>query len=179
MRKWTIVVVVVVALAGAGWYFGSPWWTLYQVKQAAERKDVEALIGYIDFDALKLDIKTQMHAQARQEAAAEHSPIDPAAEEMADQTVDSEVSAGNVRQFLRAQFGAKPNAAAAPSSSGGGEPGGSSPADQIGKNIALDRAAFDTFVVHGRDKPDGVWLTFKLHGLGWRLAGLRLPASAL
>ena len=60
MRKWIFAIVVLVVAAGAGWYFGSPWWTLYQVKQAAERKDVDTLIGYIDFDALRSDLKAQM-----------------------------------------------------------------------------------------------------------------------
>ena len=177
MRKWVIAVVVVVLLAGAGWYFGSPWWTLYQVKQAAQRKDVEALIGYIDFDALRADLKAQMHDQARKEAAAEHGPIDPEAESMADETVNAEVNPDTVRRFLREQFAAKPSAGAAPAA-GGDDKSGSSAIDQIGKDIAVDRTAFDTFTVRGKDKPDGARLTFKLHGLGWKLAGLRLPDDA-
>ncbi|MBN8806947.1 MAG: DUF2939 domain-containing protein [Sphingomonas sp.] len=173
MRKWIIAIVVVALVAGAGWYFGSPWWTLYQVKEAAERKDVDALIGYIDFDALRADLKVQMHEAARKDAAADHSPIDPAAEAMADESMDSQVTPANVRSLLRDQFAPKPKASGGAATSGGAK--SPSPIDQIGKDIAVDRTSFDSFVVQGRDKPDGVRLTFARRGLGWKLAGLRLP----
>lgn len=183
MRKWIIALVVIVVVAGAGWYFGSPWLTLYQVKSAAERKDIDALIGYIDFDAVRSDLKSQMHAQARREAATDHSPIDPEAEAIADQSVNEQVNPTNVRNLLKEAFAAKKPDDAGPATGNTAAPAGgdsdSSPLDQIGKHIAVDRTGFDSFVVRGEDKPDGVRLTFTRHGLGWKLSGVRLPPSAL
>lgn len=182
MRKWIIAAAIIVVVACAGWYFGSPYLTLYQLKAAADRKDVEALVSYIDFDAVRADLKSQMHAQARKEAAADKSPIDPEAEAIMDQSVDEQVNPTSVRNLLKEAFAPRKPAVDEETAAGNAAaPAGedASPLDQVGKHIAVDRTAFDTFVVSGKDKPDGVRLTFSRHGLGWQLSGIRLPPNAL
>jgi hypothetical protein len=32
-------------LIGAGWWFGSPWWTLWRINEAAEARDSEAVVA--------------------------------------------------------------------------------------------------------------------------------------
>ena len=48
------------ALLAAGWWFGSPWWTLWRMREAAQSGDSEALAAYIDFPALRESTKAQL-----------------------------------------------------------------------------------------------------------------------
>jgi hypothetical protein len=48
------------ALAAAGWWFGSPWWTLWRMRSAAEAGDSGTLASYVDFPALRASTKAQL-----------------------------------------------------------------------------------------------------------------------
>src|SRR3954468_4894649 len=37
------------AALAAGWYWGSPWWTLWRMREAARAGDVGTLASYVDF----------------------------------------------------------------------------------------------------------------------------------
>ena len=45
----------------AGWYFGSPWWTLWRIREAARAGDSARLASYVDYRA----IMAQWEADAR------------------------------------------------------------------------------------------------------------------
>ena len=49
-----------IALASAGWWFGSPWWTLWRMREAARAGDAQALAAYIDFPALRASTREQL-----------------------------------------------------------------------------------------------------------------------
>ena len=48
------------ALAAAGWWFGSPWWTLWRMREAARAGDSGTLAGYIDFPALRASARARL-----------------------------------------------------------------------------------------------------------------------
>lgn len=48
------------ALTAAGWWFASPWWTLWRMREAAAAGDSGALAAYIDFPALRASTKAQL-----------------------------------------------------------------------------------------------------------------------
>lgn len=48
------------ALLAAGWWFGSPWWTLWRMREAAQAGDSEALAAYVDFPALRASTRAQL-----------------------------------------------------------------------------------------------------------------------
>lgn len=48
------------AMLAAGWWFGSPWWTLWRMREAAQAGDSEALAGYVDFPALRASTREQL-----------------------------------------------------------------------------------------------------------------------
>ena len=54
--------------AGATWYVASPGWTLNQMKAAADADDSDALNTYIDYPALREDLKAETMAQMIAEA---------------------------------------------------------------------------------------------------------------
>ena len=61
MRKGrTIALATLLLLAAGGWWFGSPWWTLWRMREAAEAGDAEALAAYIDFPALRASTREQL-----------------------------------------------------------------------------------------------------------------------
>ncbi len=49
-----------VLLAGSGWWFGSPWWTLWRMREAARAGDSDALAAYIDFPALRASTRARL-----------------------------------------------------------------------------------------------------------------------
>ncbi|HEX9963781.1 MAG TPA: DUF2939 domain-containing protein [Allosphingosinicella sp.] len=55
MRRGRLLAGIAAALliaAPAAWYFGSPWWTLWRMREAARSGDMTALARYVDFRAL-------------------------------------------------------------------------------------------------------------------------------
>jgi len=63
MRKSRTIALAAAALlllAGTGWWFGSPWWTLWRMREAAQAGDADALAAYIDFPALRASTRTKL-----------------------------------------------------------------------------------------------------------------------
>jgi hypothetical protein len=58
--KWMIAAILLAALAGSGWWFGSPWWTLWRMREAAAAGDSGTLASYIDFPALRASTRAQL-----------------------------------------------------------------------------------------------------------------------
>ncbi|HWU95119.1 MAG TPA: DUF2939 domain-containing protein, partial [Sphingomonas sp.] len=58
-KRWIIALPVLAVLGAGGWVWGSPYYTLWQMKRAAEARDVEALASHIDFDAVRGSVKRQ------------------------------------------------------------------------------------------------------------------------
>lgn len=62
MKKLIVTLSVVVVLVIAAW-LASPYWMLYQLKQAYENNQPERISAYIDYEAVKESLKPQMNAQ--------------------------------------------------------------------------------------------------------------------
>jgi len=58
-RSFPVAAALLVLLA-AGWWFGSPWWTLWRMREAAQAGDAEALAAYIDFPALRASTRARL-----------------------------------------------------------------------------------------------------------------------
>jgi hypothetical protein len=63
-----IIVAAVIVALGAGWYFLSPAWTLRDMRAAAEANDPDALNAYIDYPAVREDLKAEIMARLMTEA---------------------------------------------------------------------------------------------------------------
>lgn len=62
-KQWTAVLVF---LAFIVWQIVSPYYTVYQIKQAVERKSSDELAHYIDFVMLKRNLKAQLQDKLEQ-----------------------------------------------------------------------------------------------------------------
>ena len=165
-KRWLIVLVVLVLLAGGGWVWGSPYYTLWQMKQAAESRDVDALASHVDFDAVRSSVKEQVSAQLRRErggllgegglvlGALVHAGL-------ADTAIDAAVSPNGMR-FI---FAAAPLAESEPPS-----------AIKLKANeMRYRRLSFNRFEL---TRADGAALEFRLQGVNWKLIDVRLPPDA-
>ena len=59
-RTLALAAAALLALLAAGWWFGSPWWTLWRMREAAQAGDAEALAAYVDFPALRASTRAQL-----------------------------------------------------------------------------------------------------------------------
>jgi len=66
MRKLYILVAVAILL-GVGAYFGSPYWTIHQIRNAAEAGQGDRLADYVDFPAVRESVKTQLAASMQKD----------------------------------------------------------------------------------------------------------------
>lgn len=66
MKKASIILIVV-SLLGTGIYWASPFFTLFQMKNAAAQRDADALSDFIEFESLRQNIKDQINASMGKE----------------------------------------------------------------------------------------------------------------
>jgi hypothetical protein len=171
MRRNTIIggVVVVVLLAAAGtWYYASPGLTVKAMVEAAQKNDEARFSSYVDYDALRADMKSELtnrlQEEAKRDGSAEAKLGLAMGMAMMNPIVDSMVSPKGMSSAFATL--AKQHDAAKRS---GKERKGSIPADP-----EIRRQGLNSFVVSGKDTPQS-GLVFRRHGLGWKLSGIDLP----
>ncbi|NIJ18369.1 hypothetical protein FHS95_000038 [Sphingomonas naasensis] len=161
MRRWLIALVVLLAMAGGGWLWGSPYLTLLHLKRAADARDLTAISERIDFPAVRADLKTQLRARLdRREGSALEQLGAAIAEQLADPALDAAVTP----EGMRALFASAAVARAARPSLGGVNP----------EEMRVRRDALDRFTLASANGT-GPELVFELQGLTWRVTAVRLP----
>lgn len=168
--KWAGLAVVLALAAFAGWYVYSPVYTLHQMRAAAERNDSDALSAYIDFPALREDMKAELMAQLIKESQKDKSGFGglglAIGSAMIGPMIDGMVSPAGIRAAFIANR-AKPI----------GEPG--KPAMkpfQLQDKPVIVRRSFSEFAVTSGRTDQGA-MVFTRHGLGWKLSGIDLPST--
>jgi hypothetical protein len=78
--KSLLSLVLLIALAAAGAYYGSPYYTVWRLEQAAKGQDASVVAGFIDFPAVRANLSTKLAAalavQIDTEQAKPHSILD-------------------------------------------------------------------------------------------------------
>ena len=155
--------------AAAGWYFASPWLTLKAMVSAAKANDVDRLSAYIDYEALRRDLKPQLTARLEAEAKREKGLAGKIALVAGKAAIGPALDAAVSPQALKVTFavigGSSAEATGPESAAAGG-----------GRNLPLpsiEREGFSRFwVAHPLLR--GSNLVFERRGVGWKLAGLEL-----
>jgi hypothetical protein len=159
---------VLIIAAGVTWYLTSPGWTLHQMKAAADANDPDALNSYIDYPALREDLKAEIRGEMIAEANKDRSGFGPLGlaigTAMTGPVVDRLVTPAGVRAALMAKrdlalIKAAPDAASAL---------------HIPHDPVIVRRGLSEFLVASKRQP-GSGLLFKRHGLSWKLSGVDLP----
>lgn len=168
-RNRIIALLLLLGVLAGGWWFGSPWWTLYQMREAAEARDADKLAGYIDFPSLRQTSKAQLQAAMLAEANSNSASPDrfgAAGSMMAMAMIGPLIDALMTPEMMRQAFEKAP--------AGGGK---SRPALGIDANgTSVVRSGLDEFRLHRAEaRGEEGDLIFRRHGLGWKLAEVRLP----
>lgn len=154
MRKGriTAVAAALLLLLAAGWWFGSPWWTLWRMREAAEAGDARSLARYIDFPALRASTREQLGGR-----------LGPLGGLVAGPAIDAAISPEALALALGRGRG----------SGGAGRSGGESESGGGLRDVDLSRDGASEFRVRGRQSD----LVFRRHGLGWKLEEIRLGSA--
>jgi hypothetical protein len=175
-RSWIVALLLAVAVSGSvAWYFASPWYTLGAMRSAARAGDGDALAAYVDFSALRRDLKVKLRARMVAEAKA-RSGLGALGMALGAAMVGPAVDEMVTPATIRAAFAARRDEAAAAGASPSTEA-----AQRPPRHVVIRRQGLSTFLAVSREHPDS-GLVFTRHGLGWRLSGILLsptPDSAL
>ncbi len=165
MKKRWIIGLLLVALVGAGgWLWASPHYTLWQMKRAAESRDIDALATYIDFDLVRESVKTQLSSRTGAEGGGVLGALVRSG--IADTVVDAAVSPAGMRFIF----------AAAPLSEGTTETERPNPIKLKANEMRYHRIALNRFEL---TRADGAALEFRLHGVNWKLEAINLPPDVI
>ncbi len=169
MRKmWGIVAVAAALALVATWYFASPWYTLSRMKAAANAQDGAAFSAFVDFPALREDMKVEMAERLKAEARSQGGELGGLGSAfglaLAAPLVDTLVSPAAIRLAFASRGALQEEAgdAARP------------PGLRLAAEPVLERRGLSEFLLTSRDQP-GSGMVFRRHGLGWKLAGVELP----
>jgi hypothetical protein len=155
MKRRTMVIATAASLLGlgGGWYWGSPWYTMWRMREAARSGDLAVLATYVDAPAITRGW-VDNHREWRTLLAAKR--FDPESEErllafsrhqLDKYDIKRGFSVGQVRAWL----------AALPMDLTGDKP----------RSCSLERHGLDRFDYRcGNDGAAG--LSFRRKGLGWR-----------
>lgn len=166
--KWAAIAVVGLIALVAGWYFYSPAYTLQQMRTAAESNDSDAFSSYIDFPALREDMRAELMAQLMAEAEKDTSGYGglgiALGSAMLGPMIDGMISPAGIRAaFMANEKRSKDNPESRPMG-----------AFQLEDEPTIERRSFSEFAVVSKDQNQGAMI-FKRRGLGWRLSGVDLP----
>jgi hypothetical protein len=169
-KRWILAAAVLLLAAGVTWYFTSPWYTLKQMRDAARENDADRFSAYIDYPAVREDLKAEIMAQVIAEAQKDKSGYGSLGTAFASATVGPLVDGIVSPAGLRAAFIANRNKRAKrPKNQAAG-------AFQLADDAEVKRRSFDEFAVGSKSRNKGEMI-FKRHGLGWKLSGVDLPLS--
>jgi len=169
MKRWLVgVLVLAVAYAAA-----SPLLTVYYMKSAAEARDGEALSEYVDFPAVRQDLKDQLNVKLGREMAKEADDNALAvlggmlAGVMVNKMVDTFVTPTALIELMKGEV---------PKASGGGRKESEATRKRPFGNASFRYEAWDRFsVIVPNRKGEETRFTLRRRGIGWKLAGIKLP----
>ena len=175
-----------IVLAAAGAIFGAPYWSMHQLKTAAQERDVDALMARVDLNALRQSVRLSMgfrFSEALHEARAEGGkPLAEGARAamaaQVDPLTETLVSPPLLIAMLiegrpsRALTGAGPAGVQLAVAQAGAL------AARDGWHAQLHRVDSATVQVRARESPQAGGFVLKRTGLlDWKLSGLLLPDS--
>lgn len=165
---------VAVCVAAAALLYASPYIALRSIAKAIERKDADAVSEYVDFPALRENIKGHMLVKVQEQMQSPQMQGNPFAglgQVMAvgivNQLTESLVSPAGVMLMLENGKPGKPADVAA--AGVGVDTQGGTPK----KDLAVDYQGWSKVFVHPKNQPGG--FIFKREGLmGWKLVAVKM-----
>jgi hypothetical protein len=184
INRITLLALLGLALALAGYWYGSPYITVRQMQAAAQAGDADAFNDHVDYPKLRESFKGQMSALLADKLGHGADSANPFAAlgnvlglAMADKMVDAMVRPEIVMMGMRnGKFA--PNTKNPPADTGAAAPSGGAP------QWVYVRKSMDRLIAYpsAGAQPDeqGVGIVFERSGFAnWKLTEIRLPISKL
>jgi hypothetical protein len=179
MRRKSLLVIgaLTLLMVAGGWYWASPLYSMGQLKDAAVSGDAEELEERIDFPKVRESVKSQMRAAMAQELTRPEMKDNPfgalgamMAMGMVDGLVEGMVTPEGMAAMIEQGKMRRPDKMA--------KAGAASENEPVEWNI--ERGGLDSFTATpvgtaGETAPS---ITFERHGLGWKLADIKIPPAA-
>ena len=173
MRIILVTFGLLIAAFGA-WYEISPRHTLNEMRKAADAGNPAKLSNWVDYQALKIDLKGELRREILLEGNRRGTESDPTVKLGADLAVALVPMGVNLvvtPEAVQAMFNAKSVASTTGRGPGSTAVGGVSvmPVGIPKEEIVIERHGLSMFKVKTRGKPGAA--IFRRYGLGWKLAG--------
>ena len=169
-RVAALAAAALIMAAGVTWYLASPGWTLHQMKAAADSDEPDALNSYIDYPALREDLKAEILSRMMAEAKKDKSGFGglgvAIGRAVIRPVIDRLVTPAGMRAALFAKRDQAQTKVAAQAAS----------ALRLPDDPVIVRRGFSEFLVASKRQPNR-GLVFKRHGLSWKLGGVDLPPN--
>jgi hypothetical protein len=174
MNRFLKLAVPAVALAAGAWLYATPYLAVDGMRSAAQARDAQRLSGYIDFAAVKADLKDALNAKITGNARASDNPLGAMGAALGamviNPMVDLFVTPDAIADMMK---GHKPTLAGRDGGRGG------KPDADAGTETIMGYEGLNRFVVsvrrHG-DDAEPIAMVMRREGLAaWKLVALRLP----
>ncbi|MEO7814511.1 MAG: DUF2939 domain-containing protein [Sphingomicrobium sp.] len=164
--------------AVVGWYEASPLYTLKQMRDAATAGNTAKLANYVDYQALKIDLKDEVRRELILEGnrrGAERDPLARFGTDLAVALVPVGVDLLVTPEAVQAMFDGRSaaNQGGRGSVAAGGSTVGVMPVGIPRTDAVIERTGLSEFKVRVKGK-DGA-AVFRRYGLRWKLAGVDMP----
>jgi hypothetical protein len=158
---------------GAGWWFGAPLYTLNAMQTALEQRDASRLSQFVDYDALREDLRGDIQKTFSERFGGTESGILGGASLLAMAMVDPVVDQMISPEGMSAMMGLAETGAAGVGgvSITATDAKASSKAGSSG-SFSIERQGFDTLRVQPEGLDGTFALVFSRRGLGWKLTGV-------
>ncbi|MCG9891047.1 MAG: DUF2939 domain-containing protein [Thermosynechococcaceae cyanobacterium MS004] len=173
-----IIAGVIGSFCFGGALYASPYFSLYQMYQAVEKKDLEGVASHVDFPALRESVKTNLRTIISKETSEQNNPLASMFGSVVngfvlDPVVDSVVTPSGVAALMEGQQLQL------------GDRGDQPEAAQLSQRVSdievkSQYESFNQFAVSVKQKGEGaepVTLLLSRNGLGWKVTGVRFPSS--
>lgn len=177
-RLWFALAIVVLIATVGGWYVASPAYAMSQLKSAAETGDADQLEERIDFPKVRESLKSQLRAVMAREIAKPELQDNPfgklgamVAMGMVDGMVEGFVTPESISEMIKEGKMKRPGQVQVPVKAVNARP-----VDWTIKRDGLDKFSASPTAPDGKPAPR---LLFERDGLGWKLAGLKLPPEGM
>lgn len=166
-----IIFALVLALVG-GALFAQPYYTAYQMREAAQTGDHERLSSFIDFPLVRASLKDQgsQLAQRRVEQEIGSGPLAQMGGALGGLFGDKVIEAAVTPEMLARLMERDQNRNRSPSSGSGGRDNG----DDRSSDVRFGYATWDRFEVVATDEEQATRMVLARQGLAWKLVAVEL-----
>lgn len=154
------------------WYEGSPRYTLNEMRKAAAAGNGARLSAFVDYEALKIDLKAELRRELLLEASRRKEGENPVVQ-LGVALVPAGVELLVTPEAVQAMFEASAASTTGRGPAAGGRKVGVMPVGIPKEGIVIERHGLNQFKVTTRGK-DGA-AVFQRDGLSWKLAGFDMP----